>query len=338
MQETAKITQIYFTDKKGSKTMAEQNTPVQENLAYIDKETREAAKSDPKISEISKAVLEAAKDIMDKVADAGLTTTSQTRDKSKTYTDSMAVRVEPAVRFNKETGENEAMVHKDGSPIYKATAEIKHNGTKLTLFAKEDVSEGAKFTSMAASKWDRPKDSSPQFKFYKQNEIAKAYINQDIKKIAAFIQDNGFIAEKKEPQRIQSELRNLAYEANMYFKDNGMSVIKEDGEPVQDAWAKHIQNGQNETVQFRNHQDNVLVEVGFTQDGKRFAQATNFDINENGEARADGERPAKAFINTADDIQKYIACPEIGDMVAKFKGLDEKEQEQNKKKANVERD
>ncbi len=322
-------------NKKSETKAAEQPAPTQESLAYIDKETREAAKSDPKIDEISKAVLEAAKDIMDKVSEAGLTTQSQTKDKSKMYVDKLVVNVEPAVRYNKETGENEAMVHKDGSPVYRTTAEIKHNGTKLTLFAKEDVSEGAKFTAMAASKWDRPKDGSPQLKFYKQDEIAKAYINQDIKKIAAFIKDNGFIAEKTGDKE-QSGLKNFAYEANMYFKDNGFTVIKDDGETVQDAYAKYVKDDYGEKVELHNHQDNVVVELGFTQEGKAYAQAINYDLNENGDQRQQGEKPAKVFINTADDIQQYVSNPEIGDMIAKHKAMGNKEQ--NKAKETVERD
>lgn len=300
----------------------------QESLAYISKETKEAMKDNPQIAEIANALLDKATEIMDKVSEAGLTTESQTRDKSKTYTDKMVVKVEPAVKYNKDTKEEEPMLHKDGSPVMSSKLELSHNGTQLTLFAKEDVSDGVKLTAMTAQKWERPRDSMPKLKIYKADEIQSAYINKDIKAIAAEIQKDGFLEEKAEPVR---SLKSVAYEANQYFNANSEKVQNDKGELVNDAYAQY--DSDYDKVMLRNHSDNIVVELGTTNDGDKYALAMNFDINENGSPRGEGEQPAKAYINNAKDLAAYIPNQEIKDIVSDFKGISQKEQakEQPKK-------
>lgn len=318
----------------------EQKEPQKESLAYINKATREMAEVNPIIDNLANAVLEAAKDLMEKLDEAGKTTQSQTRDKKTTYTDKAVVNVEPAMKWNKETQQEEALTHKDGTQVYKATAEIKHNGTTLTLTAKEDVSDGAKFVAMTASKWDRPRDGSPKLKFYKQDEIQSAYINKDIKEIAAFIQENGMV-QAKEDRGNENSLKNFAYEANQYFNANTEKVPNENGELVNNAYAKYSNDDYGEKVTIFNHTDNTAVELGETNDGNKYAVAINYDLNKEFEPRQQGEAPAKAFLNNEKDLENFIDLPEIRDAVAEYKGFSGKEQAKEapkKNKANIERD
>lgn len=331
-----------WTNSKDSASQKEEQQTQKEELAYINKETREAAKENPIIDTLSKAVLEAAKDVMNNLEEAGKTTQSTTRDGKTTYTDKAVVKVEPATKWNKETKESEPLVHKDGSQVYKATAEIKHNGTTLTLTAKEDVSDGAKFVAMNAQKWDRPKDGSPKLNFYKQDEIANAYINKDIKAIAAHIQEQGFITEKSDRSAlIQNSLQQFAVEANQYFNANTEKVPNENGELVNNAYAKYSKDNYGERVTLYNHTDNTAVELGETSGGDKYAVAINYDLNREFEPRQQGETPAKAFINNKKDLENFIDLPEIREAVAEYKNISNKEQTKEtpkKEKANIERD
>lgn len=317
----------------------EAKEPQKESLAYINKETRQMAEVNPIIDNLANAVLEAAKDLMEKLDEAGKTTQSQTRDKKTTYTDKAVVNVEPAMKWNKETQQEEALTHKDGTQVYKATAAIKHNGTTLTLTAKENVSDGAKFVAMNATKWDRS-NGKPEFKFYKQDEIQNAYINKDIKEIAAFIQEND-IVQKKEDRGNEGSLKNFAYEANQYFNANTEKVPNENGELVNNAYAKYSNDDYGEKVTIYNHTDNTAVELGETNDGNKYAVAINYDLNKEFEPRQQGEAPAKAFINNEKDLENFIDLPEVREAVAEFKEFGGKEQEKEapkKNKASVERD
>lgn len=304
-----------------------------DSLAYISKDTREAAKENPIIDTLANALLDRAKELMESLKAENLTTQSTTRDGSKTYTDKAVVCVEPAKKWNKETGEEEPLIHEDGSQVYRATAELKHNGTTLTFTAKEDVSDGAKFVAMTASKWNRSPDHPPKLNFYKQDAIATAPINKDIKQIAAYAQAQGFI-EQREDSRERSALENFSYEANMFFNANTEKVANENGELVNNAYAKYTKNDYGEKVTLYNHTDNTAVELGVTNSGDKYALAINFDLNRDFTLRNDGEAPAKAYINKASDLEQFIELPEIRDVVAEYKefGGKEQEKEQPKKK------
>lgn len=317
----------------------EQAKPQNESLAYIHKDTREAAKENPTVDTISKALLEKAKEIMDKVSEAGLTTESKTRDGSRTYTDKAVVTVEPATRWNKEKQGMEELKHNDDTPIYKAVAEISHYGSKLTLTAKEDVSQGAEIVAMTASKWSKDENGKAKLNFYKQDDIANAPINKDIKAIANLIQQEGFIAEKEPPKE---NLQSIAVDINKYFAANSDKVLNNENQLVNNSYAQY--DKEYNTVSIRNHTDNVVVELRQGQDGNKYALATDFDLNEKKEPRQQGEAPQKAFVNNADDLANLIHQQEIRDVVADFKQINleatkEQSQEQDtKKKPQVERD
>lgn len=327
--------------QKGSNIMAnwtsKTNKQEQENeaLAYIHKDTREAAKTNPTIATLANAMLESAKAQMDAIAKAGLTTKSKTRDGNTTYTDKMVVKVEPAERFNKETGENEPIVDKDGNKVYRPTIEYTHAGSTLTEFGKNKLDDAGKAVigSMNAHKWTRT-DGKADLNRFKQDEIANAPINKDVKAIAAFVEQNGFIAEIAN----RNPLKDFSVEANKQFSAANNKVINENGD-VNDAYAKYVKDDYGERVEIRSHSDkNVIVELGTTADGKNYARATNFEKNESFGDRMEGEPPAKVYINSAKDVAEYIALPEIQDVVSNFKGFDSKEQSAKKDKTTVERD
>lgn len=323
-----------------TKDTQQNETSSKENIAYIDKGTIEAAKENTIINTLSKAVFERATELMNKLEKAKLTTTSQTqpdeKGDTKNYTDKAVIKVEPAMKWNKETKEEEPLIHKDGSQVYKATAEIKHSGTTLSLTAKEDVTEGAKFVAMSASKWDRSNGTS-RLNFYKQDDIANAPINEDIKAIANFAKENGFI-EKRETKVMGSPLKEFTIQANRYFSANSEKVVNENSELVNNAYAKYEDGNYGERVTLYNHNDNTAIELGTTSGGDKYALAINYDLNRDFKSRQQGEKPAKVYINKAEDVDKFVDLPEIKDIVTEFKNFNEKEtkKEQPKEKNEAE--
>lgn len=323
-----------------------QNTQAQDNsLAYIHKDTKEAMKSNPEIDSIANATLELAKQVMDKVQEEGKTFEKTTRDGSKTYTASMAVKVEPAVDF--KTGEPITYKNGDraGQQVYRATAEIENKGTTLTLFASQKEDKSVEFTSMGATRWNQ-KDN--KMGFYKQNQIQDAYINADIKAVADVVERSGMVHEK---ENSHSALYEFAIEANKYFSDNSVKVQNENNEIVNNAYAKYSKDDYGEKVTLYAHltpdengnlnqPSDVTVELGETSKGDKYALAINYAINENGDARQQGEKPARVYLNNTQDVADYIDLPEIADAIAEYKGFNGNEQEKkapNKSKQDMER-
>lgn len=323
-----------------------QNTQAQNNsLAYIHKDTKEAMKSNPEIDSIANATLELAKQVMDKVQEEGKTFEKTTRDGSKTYTASMVVKVEPAV--NNKTGEPITYKNGDraGQQAYRATAEIENKGTTLILFASQNEDKSVEFTSMRATRWNQ-KDN--KMGFYKPNQIQDAYINADIKAVADVVERSGMVHEK---ENSRSALYEFAIEANKYFSDNSVKVQNENNEIVNNAYAKYSKDDYGEKVTLYAHltpdengnlnqPSDVTVELGVTSEGSKYALAINYAINENGDERQQGEKPARAYLNNTQDIADYIDLPEIADAIAEYKGFNGNEQEKktpNKSKQDMER-
>ncbi len=325
IEETGKTAEKPITNKnfnsKEKKTMANWTNPStskqnnEEQLAYINKETYELGKVNPEIKGIADNLLAKAKEIMESVKEAGLTTQSVTRDGKTTYTDKMVVNVERALKWDKETQSEMPVTTKDGNPVYQATAELKHNGTTVTLFANKD----GDLSAMTASKWNRSKDATPKLMLYKQDEIATAPINRDMKAIANHIQESGFIQGKDSKE---NALYSFCVEANQYFTANSDKVANDKGEIVNNAYAQYKNDEYGEKVTIYNHTDNVAVELGNTRDGSPYAVAINYDLNKEFEPRKEGEAPAKAFINNKEDLEQFIEQPEVKDMVADFKKID----------------
>jgi len=120
----------------------------EESLAYIDKDTKALGEQNPYVKEAAEKLLETAKKIGTELAENNLSTISKTRD-GKEYTDKLVVKVEPAVKWNKDTKQQEEVLHKDGTPAYAPKIELKHGNETLTLFAKENMHNGAEITAQS---------------------------------------------------------------------------------------------------------------------------------------------------------------------------------------------
>lgn len=88
-----------------------------------------------------------------------------------------------------------------------------------------------------------------------------------------------------------------------------------------------------------NHHENVIVELRIVN-GERHAVVKDFELNEQGNVRREGEKPMVNEIVTVDDIDAYISSifPEIKEVVYQFKfSEDAKEQTKTKKAPEIER-
>lgn len=300
------------------------------SVAYIDKATKEAMQSSTYIAEASEKLLAEAEKIGRDIADAGLATTSKTKD-GKAYTNKFVVKVEPAMKWNSETKQAEAITHKDGTPVYAPKIEYKGGNTTLSIYAREDMSQGVQLTAMGAKIWN---NDTKRTEFAKADDIAESNAYKSMKVVAQHISERGYI-KSKEPAQKQSELSSFAVEANRYFNASSDKVPNSNGKLVNNAYAQYSSNDYGEKVLLRNHSDNIVVELGRIKDGDRFAKAINFDIKDkNG-------RPAAIFLNKPEDIREYITDKATQDVIAQYKGFDEKQQaksEPKKNKADIERD
>lgn len=301
----------------------------QENTAYIDKATKEAMTGNPYIADAAQKLLAEAEKIGKDIADSGLSTVSKTRD-GKEYTNKFVVRVEPAVKWNRETEQAEPIVHKDGTPVYAPRIEYKHGNTILSIYAREDMSQGVQLTAMNAKIRN---NETQKTEFAKAEDIAGSNAYKSMKAVAQHISEGGYI-KPREPVHEQSELSSFAVEANRYFSANSDKIPNKEGKLVNDVYAQYKNGEYGERVFLRNHSDNVVVELGRTKDGSNFARAINFGMkDENG-------RPATVFLNKPEDIREYIADKATQDVVAQYKGFDGKEQakSESKKSRPAERD
>ncbi len=303
----------------------------EESLAYIDNCTKGLGEQNPYVKEAAEKLLETAKKIGAELAENNLSTTSKTRD-GKEYTDKLVVKVEPAVKWNKDTRQEEDVLHKDGTPVYAPKIELKHGNETLTLFAKENMQNGAEITAQSIKKWSKDfQTGRMKPTLIKGDEIADSKASEAMKAIAQHISDSGYIQTRE--QNSQSSLKNYAYEINTNFNATSEKVPNKEGNLVNDAYALYKNDEYGEKIQLRSHSEpNVVVDLGLTDKGEPFAKATNFDIKkENG-------RFASVFINNTKDLENYISVKEIRDVVKDFKGFDAKEQAKPKAKNSVERD
>ncbi|MCM1223061.1 MAG: hypothetical protein NC548_52275, partial [Lachnospiraceae bacterium] len=204
-----------WTNQSGQK----QSAPKQESVAYIDKATREAMQSNPYIAEAAEKLLAEAEKIGRDIADSGLSTTSKTRD-GKEYTNKFVVKVEPAMKWNSETKQAEAIVHKDGTPVYAPKIEYKSGNTTLSIYAREDMSQGVQLTAIGAKIWN---NNTKRTEFAKADDIAGSNAYKSVKAVAQHISEGGYI-KPREPEQEQSELSAFAVEANRYFNANSEKV------------------------------------------------------------------------------------------------------------------
>lgn len=301
-------------------------------MSCLDKKTRDAKENkalsyNQQLNEMANKMLEVAEAIGLDIREQGLTTKSNTRE-GQEYVNKFVVSVKPAVDNGK------ALFHKaDNSPVLSATITHKIGNSSLTLYAKEDMSNGVQISSMTAQRLQFTKDEQGKTHMSiaeraKGAEIQNGQFNDYLKKVAARIEETGLIQEaQKNRQSERTPAMEFAFKANQYFRENGGKVMRDDGTTKADAWAKYNPPTEKfgETVQLKsNSEKSIVVELSTSREGKPVAKATNFDV------KHDNGRFASIYINTPADFNKeeLATVPkEIKDVVAEFKGFD-KQREQ----------
>lgn len=327
------------------------DTPKEEARAYIDKDTRSLMENNPEIQALAEGTLAKAKELMEAVHEGGLDIDRTTKDKQH-YTAKAVVHVEQAEKWDKEAKGYVPMTKEDGSPIYKATAELKNDkGHTLTFYASKRGDE-VEFSAVNASKWQKNfQTDRREFKLFKQDEIAKASLAPDIKAVAKLAEEQGMI-HPKEASR-DSMLFEFSKFANEQFAEMGENVINEKGEEVKNVYASfdRAENG-SESVTLAAHylpdgtESQASVRLFADREGNPSAQLVDWsrtDIqNEQGEKEVvprepDSKQPPhKEFINSPKDLiaaMEHGLHEEIANATAAFKGFGaEQEQTKNKPK------
>lgn len=327
-QEQAAPQQSGWGQQPAQQAQAE---PKQESMAYISQKTREAMQNDPALKDMAFKLLDVAKQIGEDIKAQGLTTTHKDNRDGTVKTNKFVVSIQPATKYNKDTKENEPLLHKDGTPILSPTISHTVGGTTLTIFAKEDMSNGVRLSSLTAQHFDR---QANRMETAKGSEIqASAAFNVPAKKVAARIVEAGFIREEVQLDKIPDEQKTTLMRFAEYAKEQfagGEQFMRDDGTTKPDAYALYKPDtGYGESVQLRSSSTpNIVVEVSYKQDeqyGQQpVARATNFDV------KLDNGRFASMYINTASDLdrQELAAVPTaIKQAVYDFKEFDQRQQQ-----------
>ena len=320
----------------------------EQQTAYIDGYTQALAETDPYISNASNLLLDEAKKIMSALALKGITPHSKTKS-GQIYPSKATVHIEQAEIYNRDTKTVELLERKDGSPVYSLQVAIPSKGSTLTLYAKDNIEDGIKFTAMSAKIWEQTDKGGVRPKFISQDKIADSKaLGSEIKSIAKSISNLDIIVEKT------PTLFDYAKSINEYFEKacdkvpstatdekGALTNLDENGQPKQvpDAYAKYINDDYGETIKLASHSNKVVVELGYTgEDRKPYVKATNFDI-EAGKTNEGKPIYATAFLNTKKDMEGAIECKEIRQIALSFKGLDKEKEKAapNKNKKEQER-
>jgi hypothetical protein len=318
---------------------AKSNDDWKKQPAYIDKETVAASKTNPYVKDAMDKMLEVAIEMGESVREAGLTPQNKTKE-GKTYDAKFVVKVEPAVRWNNETKQEEPFLKKDGSQMYAPRIEMKSAGATLTIYAKERMDEKPQITSAKLSRFDRY-HNKPVVEV--NEKIAEDKYAGALGKVAVHLAQQGFIQGKDEAQRSNDNpLIALSVELNKGFSDKIVVDVKAQDESgkyvptgemkeVKDSYARYINDEYGEKVQIRSHTEpSVVVDIFPDKNGDLSAKVTNFDFKD------DNGRFAAVYINKPEDVKEFIQNPEVqqATLQAKFGG----EQQNEKKSPTVERD
>lgn len=270
--------------------------------AYIDKKSAESTNG--YVEDASAMLCDLAQEIGEKLKENGLL---PQREKDGKISDAkLIVKVEPAYKYNKESKKKEPILNRNGETVYSSRIEINDSNEKLSLYAKNDISDGVKLVSMNATKFERNDDGSNKITHVKGNEISDEW---KVNAIAQYIKKEGYIEEKQ-----YSKLQNLAYDLNMKFKTTGSKVPNKDNVLVNDAYAQYKNDEYGERVLVKSHTEpNLLVELGNTSDDKPYAKAINFEY------RDDDGKVASCFINTRDDALNMIGNRDVARAIADYK-------------------
>lgn len=298
-------------------------------LAYVNTKSQkflETADNPAKAQAMCDAGLEAAEKLMLSLQDNHLITQSHSNLTERDNIDKAVVNVGYATKYNKDTKQDEEMLHSDGSHIYALNVTIYHkegkNDSSITFHAKEDIEDGVTFSSVTAKQFEKNGEETTST-FLPQNKISASSLNKGLKDIVDFAISSNLIKEK------ELSLYEYSVECNKYFTEHCEKVPsgREDaqkGELVNNAYAKY--DKENDYVRLSNHNNKITIDIGYTEEGATYAKGTNFDMPlENGGY-------AHGYINNIDELKSLCDEPNIRVMVSQHMGFDS-EREQSKEQA-----
>ncbi|MBQ9708594.1 MAG: hypothetical protein IJV66_05365 [Firmicutes bacterium] len=289
--------------------------------ATIDKATEEAAKDNEYIKAASEALLQVAKDIAKDINEAHEAGELQKLPSARkreggTYIPPLVVKVEQAVRYDKETKEEVPQFHNDGTPKYEPTITMKDANATISLIAAENVENGARLVRGSGRAWDNQVGHSV---YAKLNEISgNNSFWKSTKALVNFVEAQGYVQGYE-----RNGLSDFAYEANQYFKSNDTPrVMSKDGsKEVQDAWATY--DAEYDKVILRSHtMPDAQVELnnGKNNEEAKFAVLVEFNGKGNPPTRTYIDAPS--IMNEMQDTGRLH--PDLADAVFQFKGWDNK--------------
>lgn len=285
--------------------------------AYIEKETLAAAENNQYIKSASALLIDKATELMNTFKNANINLTLKRQDGTE-YNSKAVVSVKQASSYDKETKKETALFRKDGSPIMSLSISVKTApDDTVTLYAKEDISNGVVIQNMTMKTWENRKP-----KLFKLDDIKEGNVRCAPATTAVMnnILSNSVIQEKD----AQSSLENLTVEINKLFASISDKVPStqpdENGNHrlVNNAYAQYVNDEFGEQCVLRNHSDNIVVELGVTSEGKKYARATNFDCPVE---TPEGIRYESMFINKTEDLEN-LNDEAIIQVIASYKEID----------------
>lgn len=298
-----------------SSNNTQQNNESKNYEPYLTDDTIARAKENEFVAKANPLILNKAYEVCAVLQFKGTLPTARDRQ-GEWYTPRVKATVEPAIGYDKETKSEVWYTHKDGTPAYGLKITIPNGNEQLHLYAKDDISNGVKLNSAVVEKWSRDSEyGTRRPHFYGTTEILNSdKLSDRIKSIFNEIVYAGFIS--LEEKRNNSKMYALAVSCNEKLNSMTSKVPNKENNLVNNAYAQYINDEYGEYVELRNHDDNIVVKLGETSKGDKFAKATNFDIIE------EGGKYATLFLNNALDIKDNIANDEIALLIAEYKGID----------------
>ena len=281
--------------------------------AYVENETFAAASSNPYIKAASALLLEQAKQLMDDFKKENINLVSRRQDGSE-YKSKAIVSVKQGSHYDNASKKKIFHFREDRTPIMVPAISIRPAPDDVVnLYAKEDISNGIIFQNMTATVWNNHVPTNYKLEDIKSGNISVAPATQAV---LNSILSKDIIK--------QSLMEQLAYEINKLFASTTNKVPSKKPDEkgnyrlVNNAYAQYVNDDFGEKCVLRTHTDNIVVELGITSDGSKFAKATNFDM---GIETPDGKRYESIFINKPEDLEN-LNDESIMQAIAAYKEID----------------
>lgn len=268
--------------------------------AYIDKETLAASKSDTYISSAGKLLMDKAIELMNAFRQEKINITLKRLDGTE-YSSKAVISVRQASSYDREKGKEVALVKRDGTAIMSPCISIKTSADDtVIMYAKEDISNGIVIQNMTVKTWADGKPRLYRLSEIKDDNILCAPTTRAVLKS---ILSKDIIREKKSER---SQMEELTIELNRFFSSAADKVYSAASDEkgsrrlVNNSYAQYVSDNYGEKCILRSHNDNIVVELGVTGEGNRYARATNFDRPVE---TSEGTRYESLFINNTADLE-----------------------------------